>query len=101
MLEYLLAHGHEWQVQYWRDAAGHEVDFVIARSRDRVDVIECKWDPRQFDPAGMAVFRSYYPNGSNYVVGPLNVDGYVKTYSNLEVHVCNPDGWLKRTAHAK
>ncbi len=101
VLEYLLAHGHECQVQHWRNAAGHEVDFVIARSRDRVDVIECKWDPRQFDPAGMAVFRSYYPNGSNYVVGPLNGDGYVKTYSNLEVHVCNPDGWLKRTVHAK
>ncbi len=101
VLEYLLAHGHEWQVQYWRDASGHEVDFVIARNRDHVDVIECKWDPRQFDPAGLAVFRSYYPNGSNYVVGPLSVDGYVKTYSNLEVHVCNPDGWLKRTVQAE
>lgn len=60
VLEYLLAHGHQWQVQYWRDATGHEVDFVVARSRDKVDIIECKWDPSQFDPAGMTGFRSYF-----------------------------------------
>ena len=97
VLEYLLAHDHERQVHYWCDSAGHEVDFVIARSRDKVDVIECKWDPRQFDPSGLAIFRSYYKNGNNYIVSPLSGDGYIKIYSNQEVHVCNPDGWLERT----
>ena len=101
VLEYLLAHGHEWQIRYWRDKAGHEVDFVIVRNRDEVDVIECKWDASQFDSTGLAVFRSYYPNGSNYVVGPLSTDGYVKAYGSLKVYVCNPRGWLKRMHEAE
>jgi predicted AAA+ superfamily ATPase len=101
VLEYLLAHGHEWRVQFWRDTAGNELDFVIARSRDAVDVIECKWDPGQFDAKALAIFRSRYPHGRNFLVCPLNSDGYVKTYSNLEAYVCGPDGWLKRAAKTK
>ena len=28
---------------YWRDKAGHGVDFVLARARGEVDAIECTW----------------------------------------------------------
>jgi predicted AAA+ superfamily ATPase len=96
VLEHLLAHGHDWKVQYWRDTTGHEIDFVIARSRDEVDAIECKWDPGEFDPAAIRLFRSYYPNGHNYLISPLSIEGYVKTYSTLKVRVCNPEGWRQR-----
>jgi len=93
VLEYLQAHGHDWRIQYWRDAAGREIDFVIARSRDQVDAIECKWDPAQFDPAALKVFRSYYPRGTNYLLSPLTSPGYRKKIAGVDLYVCNPDGW--------
>jgi len=95
VLEYLQAHAGEWRIQYWRDAAGREIDFVIARNREEIDAIECKWDPGQFDPAAMKVFRSYYRRGKNYLLSPVNVTGYTKRVSGLDIHICNPDGWQR------
>ena len=101
VLEFLQAHAHPWKIQYWRDAAGRELDFVIQRSRDEIDVIECKWDPTRFDPTSLKLFRSYYPSGNNYLLSPLSVDGYLKQAGELHVHVCNPNGWKSRMeAHA-
>lgn len=96
VIEYLQAHAHEWRLHYWRDAAGREIDFIIPRSRDHVDAIECKWEPRQFDPAPLKVFRSYYPRGANYVVSPIGKLGYHKKVAGLEVYVCSPEGWRSR-----
>ena len=96
VLEYLQAYGHEWRIQYWRDTAGREIDFVLVRNRDRVDAIECKWDPSQFDPAAIKVFRTYYPKGGNYLLSPLTIPGYLKKVSGLDIYVCNPEGWRKR-----
>jgi hypothetical protein len=95
VLEYLQAHAYQWTIQYWRDAAGREIDFVIVRNRDEIDAIECKWDPMQFDPTAMKVFRSYYPKGKNYILSPLTIPGYTKKVSNLDIYVCNPDGWQR------
>lgn len=96
VLEYLQAHGHEWRIQYWRDKAGREIDFVIARSRDQVDAIECKWDQRQFDPAALKVFRSYYPQGRNFILSPISGPNFLKSVAGLELIVCNPEGWENR-----
>jgi hypothetical protein len=92
----LQAHAFDKKIQYWRDAHGHEIDFVIPQSRDEIDAIECKWDPTQFDPASLKIFRSYYPLGSNYVISPLSIDGYAKSIRGLQVYVCNPGGWQKQ-----
>jgi len=53
VLEYLQAHAYPWRIQYWRDVAGREIDFVIVRNRDEIDAIECKWNPMQFDAKAM------------------------------------------------
>ncbi len=95
VLEYLQAHGHAWQIQYWRDATGREIDFVIARGRDQIDAIECKWDPVQFEPTALKVFRAYYPRGTNFVVSPLSTPGYRKKVGGLDLYVCNPEGWRR------
>ncbi len=95
VLEYLQAHAHEWRLNYWRDAAGREIDFVIPRSRDRVDAIECKWDPAAFDAAPLKVFRSHYPRGTNYLISPVGTPGYKKTVAGLELYVGNPEAWRK------
>ncbi|MBM3883934.1 MAG: ATP-binding protein [Verrucomicrobia bacterium] len=92
VLEHLQAHQPDTPVHYWRDKAGNEVDFVLARRREMVDVIECKWNPDAFDARALAVFRSYYPKGRNYLVTPLEGPAYRKRVANLEILVCVPEG---------
>ena len=96
VLEYMQAHLHESRILYWRDASGREIDFVVVRSRDEIDVIECKWTPDHFDPGPLKVFRGYYPRGSNYILCPLSTAGYPKRVSGMVVYVCNPEGFVHR-----
>lgn len=92
VLEHLQAHLSQDTIRYWRDKVGREVDFVLVRRRDRVDAVECKWDPAEFDPAALKVFRSYYPKGENYLVSPVSDDAYAKRVGGVIVTVCNPSG---------
>lgn len=93
VLEYLQAHVYRSRVQYWRLADDREVDFIVAREGDEVDAIECSWNQDQFDPAGLKLFRTWYPKGKNYIISPLSVPGYSKHISGMDVYVCNPAGW--------
>jgi predicted AAA+ superfamily ATPase len=93
VLEFLQARAHDRRIQYWRDASGREVDFVIPRGRDEVDAIECKWDPAEFDATALRLFRTYYPKGGNYVLSPISGPGYLKRAGGLEVFVSSPEGW--------
>lgn len=90
VLEHLQAHFANMPVRYWRDKAGHEIDFVMAPRRDEVDAIECKWDPAPFDATALQVFRSYYPHGRNYLVTPSGTPGYGKMFGAYEVRICTP-----------
>ena len=58
------------RIFYWRDKAGREVDFVVRRSRDRVDLVECKMDPDELDGAAVRAFRGIYPAGENFLASP-------------------------------
>jgi len=93
VLEFIQAQGDEPKVQYWRDTAGHEVDFVMPRGRDAVDLIECKWNPEELDPSAARTFRLYYSRGSNYLISPMTGRGYKKRLGGLEFLVCGPNGW--------
>lgn len=90
VLEFLQAHRWNHSIYYWRDAVGREIDFVIPRNRDEIDVIECKWDPKQFEVNSLKVFRSYYPKGKNYIVSPIYSSGYTKQINGLTIRICNP-----------
>jgi predicted AAA+ superfamily ATPase len=90
VLEHLQARFPDTAICYWRDKPGHEVDFVLARGRDEVDVIECKWDPGAFDSSALRLFRGYYPKGRNYLVSPSGDPTYSKRYGNLELRICTP-----------
>jgi len=98
VLEYLQAYAYDHDIQYWRDTAGREIDFVIQRNRDSVDAIECKWDPKQFDVSSLKEFRSYYPGGNNYLICPDAGAGYEKEIKGLKVFVVNPRQWLDKFA---
>jgi predicted AAA+ superfamily ATPase len=70
---------------YWRDKSGREVDFVIKGGRQQSDAIECKINPDHFDPAHLAIFRSSYPEGKNYVLSPNIKFFYQRRYGKLKV----------------
>jgi len=70
---------------YWRDKSGREVDFVIKGGRQQSDAIECKINPDHFDPAHLAIFRSSYPEGKNYVLSPNIKSSYQQRYGKLKV----------------
>jgi predicted AAA+ superfamily ATPase len=90
VLEHLQAHLTDTPPRYWRDKQGREVDFVLAHRRDAVDAIECKWDANAFDSSALKLFRSYYPQGRNYLVTPSADTAYTRNYGNLEVRICTP-----------
>ena len=64
------------RIFYWRDKAGREVDFVIRRARDRVDLVECKMDPDELDGASVRAFRRLYPAGENFLASPAVKEPY-------------------------
>jgi len=90
ILEYLQAYLPDIPPRYWRDKQGREVDFVLAHRRDEVDAIECKWDSSSFDSSALKLFRSYYPNGRNYLVTPSADPAYDKQYGTLQMRICTP-----------
>ena len=100
MLEHLQAHVPDTPVLYWRDKAGHEIDFVLNRGRALIDVIECKWVPAAFDATALRVFRGYYPKGKNYLVSPSGDPAYNRTFGTLDVRVCTP-GELRKSEPAR
>jgi predicted AAA+ superfamily ATPase len=76
----------DYNLRYWRDKSGREVDFVIKGQRDQIGALECKINPDHFDPANLIVFRSLYPEGRNYVLSPNIKTSYQRRYSKLQVH---------------
>ena len=75
----------DYNLFYWRDKSGREVDFVIKEGRQQSDAIECKINPDHFDPAHLSVFRSLYPEGRNYVLSPNIKSSYQRRYGKLKV----------------
>jgi predicted AAA+ superfamily ATPase len=92
VLEHLQAHEPDARLHHWRDKSGREVDFVIVRTRDEVDAIECKWNPEDLDARGLEAFRKHHPKGRNYLVCPLGVRPYDARFGSLKVRVCAPAG---------
>jgi len=72
-------------LHYWRDKSGREIDFIIEGSRKRVDAVECKINPDDFKTSNLAVFRSLYPEGRNFVLSPNVRTLYRRRYGELEV----------------
>ena len=64
------------RIFYWRDKSGREVDFVIRRARDRVDLVECKLDPDELDGRAARAFRAIYPAGENFLASPVVKEPY-------------------------
>ncbi len=89
VLNEIMAHIQSREIQYWRDKRGHEVDFVLTRSRQMPIVVECKWSATGFSPRQLLAFRRQYPEGSNFVVAHDVDRPYTKTYNGITVNFLN------------
>lgn len=74
---------------YWQDKSRREVDFVIRRGRDRVDVLECKINPGKLDAKSIEAFRELYPEGDNYIVSPAVKKAYRVRRGDLLFTACS------------
>ncbi|EKD26336.1 MAG: hypothetical protein ACD_79C01248G0001 [uncultured bacterium] len=89
VLESLQAFFYNEPIYFWRDTSGHEIDFIRVRTRDEVDVYECKWNPNNFNSKSLTIFRSFYPKGNNYIVSPVT-EQYKKHIKNFIINITYP-----------
>lgn len=73
---------------YWQDKSHREINFVVRRGRDRVDVMECKINPDKIDAKSVETFRGAYPKGENYIVSPAVKKPYRVRRGDLVFTVC-------------
>lgn len=95
VLDYLRAGLDPGRLYFWRDKSDREVDFVIRRPRETVDVVECKINPDRLDIASLQSFRAIYSKGMNYVVSPLVKMPYTRELKDLRISFCGFDGLVK------
>lgn len=89
VLNEIMAQTQSREIQYWRDKRGHEIDFVLTRSRQMPIAVECKWSTAGFSPRQLLAFRRQYSNGLNYVVAQDVDRPYTETYNGISVQFVN------------
>jgi len=89
VLDTLRFHFGEDDLFYWQDKSHREIDFVIRRGRDRVDIVECKINPDKLNVAPILAFRKLYPKGENLIVSPVVKKPYRVRRSDLLFKLCS------------
>jgi len=85
VLDTLRSFEHENNIFFWRDKSGREIDFVIKKSENNFDTIECKVNPADFSYKNLKVFRKLYTGGKNFCVSPNISESYNIRKDNLLV----------------
>lgn len=83
ILNEMHAHLQSREIRYWRDKRGHEVDFILAPSKQSLLAIECKWSASDFAPGNLQAFRRRYPQGDNLVVSNDAERSFTRSYGSL------------------
>ncbi len=89
VLNEIMAHTQSREIQYWRDKRGHEIDFVLTRSRQMPIAVECKWSAAGFSPRQLLAFRRQYPEGMNFVVAQDIDRSYTREFNGISVKFVN------------
>lgn len=96
MLNELIAARLDVGLGYWRDKAGHEVDFVLGQPGQPPVAIECKWSAGAFEVRNLRAFRNRYPAGSNFVVVPGLPQPYRQRMGALEIQFESLESLIQR-----
>ena len=89
VLDWLIATNPHLNICYWRDKSGNEIDFVIQRDRENIDIFECKWDAEDISQKAVKKFRELYPTGKNFIISPVSIP-YKKEVKDLIFEVTPP-----------
>jgi hypothetical protein len=83
------------KIFYWRDKSSREIDFVMKRKNDQVDIFECKINPDAFSPSAFMIFRNIYPRGRNFCISPYIKEKYSSRRNDLRIEfIGNIKGYL-------
>ncbi len=85
VLDMLRSHIPDNRLFYWRDKSDREIDFVVKRTENAVDIIECKINPDHLSLKSITVFREIYPIGNNYCYSPFTDNSYVLEKNGLAI----------------
>lgn len=91
VLNELLSQFPSCKLQYWRDKAKHEIDFIFFKNRrqQQPTAIECKWSANNFNPKNLHKFRSRYPDGNNFVITNDINKAYTRNFDDIKVTFIN------------
>ena len=98
VLNELIARTQSSEWRYWRDKAGHEIDFIWQRRGRAPLAIECKWSAKDFDATNLRVFARLYPKAECVVVATDAEPSFRKTYDKLTVEFLTLDKLAARVA---
>ncbi len=87
VLNEILAALQGESLHYWRDKAGHEVDFVLKRRGQPPLAIECKWSGADLSVENLRAFRHQYPDGENVVAVQDADRPVIRTLEGIRVSV--------------
>jgi len=76
-------------IHYWRDKAGHEVDFVLKHAGGRLTAIESKWSASAFDASSLNAFRRKYPQGNNFLISQDSRQRHTRRFHAVQVEYLN------------
>lgn len=95
------AHLQSREIRYWRDKRGHEVDFILARTKQSAAAIECKWSASDFDAGNSQAFRRLYPHGDNLVVANDVERSFARSYGGLSVRFVSLSSLIAEVAQPR
>ncbi|MFA5858608.1 MAG: DUF4143 domain-containing protein [Elusimicrobiota bacterium] len=87
VLNELVAVQQSTKIHYWRDKAGHEVDFVLYTNPDEPVAVECKWQASKFETGNLKIFRKRYPVGNNILIAQDCMKPYKTKIEGLTLQV--------------
>lgn len=88
VLNEILSRFPRGKVQYWRDKAKNEVDFIFLKNRHFSPIaIECKWSARNFNAKNINRFRKLHPKGENFLVASDVDKAYVIKSADVKINV--------------
>ncbi|MFZ2656485.1 MAG: ATP-binding protein [Victivallales bacterium] len=82
------------KINYWRDKAGHEVDFVLSSKDGRILAMECKWRYSEPELSSLQAFRKIYPQAEILVVCSDVEKPFRKTVKDIPLCFTNIDSLI-------
>jgi predicted AAA+ superfamily ATPase len=88
VLDTLKTYASAYNIMYWRDKSGREIDFILREQNNSIHALECKINPDNFNINSLKIFRELYPKGNNIVICPFLSEKYIQKLGGISVIFC-------------